>query len=851
MSFFIKPTKKRATKAVVGGTSADTLHRLECRACPLDKARVKTPKMAPVGPDKAEVYLLGVAPGPDDDATGEPFSGDAGRLVRKQIPSSWKKRVRYGNTIRTMQPEDVDPAWVMTECCRPSVIRDIELAKPKAIIGFGNAPLKWATGEAGIVKMRGRSIPVKVGNHHCWYFPVTEPEEVIKAGINKKTGRPNKDLFKSDTGRTFQRDLKRVFKKVPKLEEVTIPDYEEMKEGISLIRGVTGDIAKVKSFLKRMCDEDIVGLDIEGNGLRPFIEGKKICSIAIGTFDEVLAIAVDHREAKWSKGDRKKLDVILGDFLTNSPCRKVCHKLDFEMEWFAHFYGNKLLRNTDWEDTMAQAYVLDERKHAHSLDLLCQIHFGFRLKDYNNLDIKRIDFEPLDDVLIYNGMDTKWTVELWCAQMDLVEEVGLVGVYDMQLKRHPTIVLTQQKGFLLDQKEVKRLQNKMAKKIKKLEGEIAGLSVIREYEKKSHQTFKPGSSDQLVVVLRDFLNVGSTINKEGSSKGYTTDKAVLDQIKHPLAQLIVDYRHATKLKSTYIDNFIAPNGTDVYDDGRAHSALNTMFTSTGRTSSEAPNQQNIPKHQDKWVRRQVIPPKGHALVSIDYGQVEARVIGMASEDKAFCDALWANYDIHYEWAERIAKQYPEAMDHEDVLGDMKNMRQRVKNKFVFPAFFGAAPYSIADYLSMPEHDCEILLKDFWNIFKGVAKWQKKLLNGYYENGYVETLTGRRRHAPISKNQIINMPIQGTASDIVIDAMDRLSEYAQAKNLWQFQAAMNIHDDLTFELPFETLEGDIDFAVKAMLAVPFDFVNVPISVEVEMSEYSWYEMEEVGTFATND
>ena len=161
--------------------------------------------------------------------------------------------------------------------------------------------------------------------------------------------------------------------------------------------------------------------------------------------------------------------------------------------------------------------------------------------------------------------------------------------------------------------------------------------------------------------------------------------------------------------------------------------------------------------------------------------------------------------------------------------------------------FGAAADSVAGYLDLPPTVVHKVLDDFWNVFEGVQSWQKEMYRFYIKHGYVEGLTGRRRRGIVSWNEVINTPIQGVASDIVINAMDRLSEYAQKNNKWQFQARINIHDDLTFALPVETLDEDIEIILEHMLNVPFNFINVPISVELSIGVDNFYAKQEVGTF----
>ena len=259
------------------------------------------------------------------------------------------------------------------------------------------------------------------------------------------------------------------------------------------------------------------------------------------------------------------------------------------------------------------------------------------------------------------------------------------------------------------------------------------------------------------------------------------------------------------------------------------------------------NFQNFPKHE---VRSIITAPQGHMLVSFDYSQLEARLIAMASKDEVFCKAIWTGGeagDTHLYWARQLAKRYPKITKIIDV---DKGLRKDIKNGLVFPSFYGASTKSIAEHYAnnfgVPEKITTELHIDFWDTYVGVKQWQQELLDFYDENGYIISLTGRRRHAPLKKNEIINYPIQSSASyDVCIMAGDRLSKLGWELNKPQYQYRIQIHDDLTFCLPIATLEEDIEFIAKQMVdPTIYPFINVPLGVEFAVGE-NWYTLEEVG------
>jgi DNA polymerase-1 len=419
-------------------------------------------------------------------------------------------------------------------------------------------------------------------------------------------------------------------------------------------------------------------------------------------------------------------------------------------------------------------------------------------------------------------------------------------------------------GVLVDQAEVKRNQRKLSGEIEAIEAEIGTLPVVREY-KADHREVNFAAGPDTLNIFKDYLkcpevqvnpeyhevhdfNVPSKVKRkfdEAPVKAkYSVDKNVLDRIDHPLAQLILKLRNRTKLKSTYVDGLVLGKGTLVYPDGRLHCNFNTTFAETGRTSSDDPNMQNFPQRKDAWVRKQIIAPKGHVLVAFDYGQLEGCTAAMVSKDKVLVKSLWEDYDIHMEWAQKLAKKYP-AIGLADA-----NLRQQVKGKLVFAAFFGAANKSIASpaYLNVPEEIIDDLMDEFWETFDGLAEWQDALMKTYYETGWVESPTGRRHHYPLTRNQAINFPVQGFACDIVCNAMNELSCMAVETGQWHLHPVLNIHDDLTFVIPDndDILEAAITTIYKVMLTPPYKDVNVPLSVKVLIGS-AWYGMQEIGKF----
>ena len=837
MGFFASGSKRQSNRD--GMPSLELIHRLECKICPLNKVENNTPHMPPSGAKEPLVYILGTAPGASEDRVGKPkFSGDHGIPLHRCIPDEMLPLIRWNNVVRTRPPGKPQrpPEKIEIEACRPSIERDIAATKPKAIFGFGSVPLRWAINQSDIRAWRGRRIPVEIAGHACWYYAFANPAELLQ--IRRRDGSI------SEEERAFQFDLKRAFAEVEELPEPVIFSPADAGSNIELIECSTAGLARLEQLMRWAMAQPAVGVDYETSGKRPYGETATILSAAIGTPKQSFAFAIKHPEAKWTQDQLVRVTELWLEFL-EAPVRKLVHNWMFEAEWSAYFFGERILRKSRWDCSYIQAAVLDERigdrkPGCLGLEFLILQHFGFNLKSLSPLDRKDLGKEPLNEVLRYNAMDAKFHYYLWKAQSDLLEAFGLQAVYEQTLRRVPALALTQIKGVPVDQKEVNKLRIKYEDRIKEVEKEIMAFPEVETFRRRMKRTFSPTSNPDMVIMLRDILQSRAGAGDLGA---YAVDESVLAKVKHPMMPLILKHRKASKRLSTYILPY-AEGSETVWPDGLVHANINPIGTVSHRTSSDEPNIQNIPKRdgEAKEVRRQLKAPPGHVWCAVDFGQIQARNIAMMSKDKSFVKALWDRYDVHSFWAERIAYEYPKRIGGREFLKDkkvMKDFRGDVKNQWTFPLFFGAQLAGIAEYLQIPEQILEPILREFWREFQGIQDWHERMLKAYHRDGYVLGLDGSRFRAPLSKNQLFNYPIQKAEALIVMDAMCRLSE----KEVWNYQANLEIHDDLSFILPLEKLDDYVEEIVTEMLVVNFDFINVPLTVEVSIGE-NLLEMEEV-------
>lgn len=868
MSFFYNDTKtevagKRATKAkasVRKEIPIASLRQLGCSVCPRDKDEtLKSPKMKPSGTKKPLVYLLGTAPNDDDDEADMHWQGRMGDELYKQFGEGFMEASVRSNYIQQCRGEQ---SVVEVECCRSRIEADIEATRPTVIVGVGDEPLRWATGiDKTAINSRGTFIVVKIGNHTCFYYPILYPNYLHAKGKRK-----------TEYELTFAHDVKELqtwllFDQKPTYYPAP---YDT---GIELITGQEpGDMERLERALIELSREPRSAVDIETNGLRPYmLDSPHIWMAAVGTFKRTIAFAIDHPDGWGTEARQNRARALLGYYLIASG-RKAAHNLAFELEWFLYFFGERAIRLTEWDDTMAMAHTLDERPGTKSLDYQTRIRFGFWLKDQSRVDPVRILEYPIKEALRYNGLDTKWTDKLRDHYHPLIYQPQLPQYeweYERKIRLAPTMVLTEAVGMPIDQDYAQKHADRLTEAARGLEAKIERCPEIKEFRSR-FGPFSPTNSDHVLKMLKEIAH-REEIRVEDRRTGavtWTTGEEVLAKIpakEVPSVPLLLEHRGVAKLLGTYVAPIVSRK--NVCRDGRIRSKYSSMTAVTGRLSSEDPAVQNWPARKHKEIRGMVaVDEKAEEefqrmLLAADYGQIEFRVVGMASEDRNLIKACWTGYDVHKFWAQRmiaiygpivdwILDEFPETRKAEDVDGAvLKTLRQEAKNKWVFPQLFGSSIQSCAEQLHLPDWVATDLSEEFWDEFREVKQWQEKLLASYEKKLYVETLSGRRRRGPMTKNEIINMPIQGTACDIVVTAMSSISERSFIESNPELQPIFNGHDDLTYEMLVANLDRNLPIIVEEMCRHRFDYINVPLVVELKAG-YQWHKLQEIGVYRSD-
>jgi uracil-DNA glycosylase family 4 len=840
--------------------SIDIGYEHECKVCPLSSVKnIITREMRPSGGGHPVLYNLGEAPGETEDEEGKPFVGKAGQLLKKHLTHVFglnfvKTKMRFNNVLVCRPPGNRTPTDFEIACCKKRLENDIARTKPLIIGAFGGTALRALLGVNGIFEWRGRVIPIKIKDHVCWLIPQFHPSFILRNSIGDDEDpveRKNRMFLD-----TFIADMKLMSSVVmSRKEPVVISDG--YYDGVTCIDGsdIETDLKRLRKKLNYFKTKSRVFIDIEtdGNpdGLRPQNENAMLLTCAVSDGEKTLAFPVEHPEA-W--GNRLKIQKqILNEIsdLITTVRDKGAHYSKFECSWLSYKCGEESINSGRWIDTMARGYVLDERSGGGkrgegvlSLGSMTMMWLGFNVKKLSNLNRKHLLEEPLDKVLLYNALDAKYEYILdETMERDFPDSLQWVFKHENRLGK--TLALTEHKGIPVDVNMANRIGRRLARQNKIVENEIMELDEVKKFEKMFHTSFKPSSSDHMAKMLEKVLHLKPI--KVTKTFKFGTDKEVLSIYANQgvdLASMIIESRETQKLKTTYVDGTVSL----VYPDGMIRPDFNHLFVSTGRLSALHPPIQTYPsKPNNKFIRGMVRAPDGYWLVTFDYSQIEARMIAAIAEDIWFIDAIWNDLDIHEYWAKIVGKQLD--IDIHDKV-TLKNFRKIIKNAWVFPLIYGSSEEAAEEDLGAYKGQLGKEYERFWDELSGVKNWQDRQLQFYRDNQYVESPLGRRRHGPLSKNEQLNNMIQGVASDVVTDAMNRLSYLAYKLRKPQYRPIWNIHDDLGFLLPNKSLEVDAEFIAEQMCRIMWNWIKVPIGVEMSVGK-RWHKLEEVGKFDSRD
>jgi len=484
-------------------------------------------------------------------------------------------------------------------------------------------------------------------------------------------------------------------------------------------------------------------------------------------------------------------------------------------------------------DTMLAAYLLGEK--SLSLKSLAFSRLGVEMTPIGDLigkgakQITMADVE-VEKVVDYACADADMTGRLAEMFKPELEEAGLWSLFaDIEMPLVPVLVAMERNGIALDTGLLKEMSQRLGEQLKRIEQEIYGYV--------GHQ-FNINSPKQLGQVL--FEEIGLPPSRRTKS-GYSTDASVLETLKevHPVIDLILDYRQLAKLKSTYIDallEMVNPN------TGRLHTSFNQTRTATGRLSSSEPNLQNIPIRGElgREIREAFIAPEGTKLLSADYSQIDLRALAHLSGDEGLAEAFKNDEDVHAATAVRL-------FSADQITPDMRRLAKTVN----FGVIYGMSGYGLEQATELSREEAEKFIASYFEKYPGVKGYLEATRQKAREQGYVQTILGRRRYLPeinspnrnireAAERMAINMPVQGTSADIIKAAMVKLFQEMAERKLKSL-LLLQVHDELIFEVPDEEL-GQMTEMVPRIMATALT-LDVPLKVDLKTGR-NWGRLEKV-------
>lgn len=529
--------------------------------------------------------------------------------------------------------------------------------------------------------------------------------------------------------------------------------------------------------------------------------------------------------------DEKEVLEILKPVFGNKDSIKVAHNYKFDYTMlFRH--GVKIEGKPF--DTMVAAYLVDASQKI-KMDELSKKYLGYEpvpiqaLIGKGKAQKSMADLTP-EEVYLYACEDADVTLQLYEILSKKLKEDELEAIANtVDFPLMEVLGDIEYYGIKLDVGMLEGFSEDLETDIKALEKEI--------YEKAGEE-FNINSPSQLGDILFDKL--GLPAGKKTKTGKYSTNEAVLTKlaVKFEIPSLILEYRSLAKLKSTYVDALPSMMNPET---GRVHTDFNQSVAATGRLASSNPNLQNIPirTKRGREIRKAFIAEDGFKIMSADYSQVELRVIAHISKDEAMIEAFKNGEDIHARTAKEIF--------HLDSLEEVTQDHRRKAKEVNFGIPYGLSAYGLATNLGIENSEGKEMIEEYFNRFPKIQEYIDKTTAFAKENGYVKTLLGRRRYIPdinsgnwnargFAERVAINMPIQGTAADIIKLAMINIHDYLENNDL-KSRMLLQVHDELIFEIHESELDT-VPAKITELMESAMD-MDVPLKVEAGIGD-NWLE-----------
>ncbi len=528
---------------------------------------------------------------------------------------------------------------------------------------------------------------------------------------------------------------------------------------------------------------------------------------------------------------QKKLE-LLRPLFEDESILKIGQNLKYDISMLAQ-YGINV--KGPLFDTMLAHYLL-EPEQRHNMDYLAEVYLNYLTIPIEDLIgkgrmQKTMREVPVELVKEYAAEDADITLQLYEKLLPLLKENGVEKLfYEIEMPLVPVLSRMEANGVRIDTENLQQISEAFGVEIHKIEEEIY---------KAAAMPFNIASPKQLGEVLFEKLHIDEKAKKTKTGQ-YATGEDVLQKLshKHPIIQMILDYRSFTKLKSTYLDALPALVNPK---DGLIHTSYNQAVTATGRLSSNNPNLQNIPVRTEKGreIRRAFVPRSPeYTLLAADYSQIELRIIAHLSQDPAMVNDFNLGHDIH---AATAAKVFHVPMDQVT-----KEQRSRAK-AVNFGIIYGMSAFGLAERMELSRSEAADIIKKYFEEYAGIKEYMNRSIALARERGYAETILGRRRYLRdingansvvrgFAERNAINAPIQGSSADMIKIAMIGIHQELERLKM-QSKMILQVHDELVFDAHLDELDTLKAIVQDKMVnALP---LSVPVIVEMNTGA-NWLE-----------
>jgi DNA polymerase I len=510
-------------------------------------------------------------------------------------------------------------------------------------------------------------------------------------------------------------------------------------------------------------------------------------------------------------------------------------KIGQNMKYDWKIFARHGLRITPFDDTMLMSYAMHAGLHNHGMDELSDRYLGHTpipIKTLLGSGKSQITFDKvaIDDAVKYAAEDADVTLRLWQTLKPRLHRARVTTVYEtLERPLVPVLADMEMAGIQVDRDTLNRMSNAFAQKLVQLEEEIHEIA---------GEKFNVGSPKQLGEILFDRLQIPG--GEKGKTGAYGTGADILEDITtlddHPtgaqLAARILDWRQIAKLKSTYTDALQTAINPDT---GRVHTSYSIAGANTGRLASTDPNLQNIPvrTEEGRRIREAFVAPKGRILVSLDYSQIELRILAHIADIPELRKAFEDGIDIH---ALTASEMFNVPLDQ--MTSDIRRKAKAIN----FGVIYGISGFGLARNLRIPRAEAQGFIDRYFERFPGIKGYMSDTVKFAQANGYVQTLFGRKINTPeinakgpgagFAKRAAINAPIQGTAADVIRRAMIRMP--AAIKGI-DAKMLLQVHDELLFEVSEADADRLIPIAKEIMEQASAPAVTLKVHLAVEAGQ----------------